>query len=320
MTEHSASNTSPANDPALVAGGLADSELPEIFRATDGASLAAQNRFIRATSAQLAILVLAAISGATHLSVGSPPIDLGPLCAGILFLAAVLVETFVLRGQSDKIWYEGRAAAESAKTLAWRYAVGGEPFRVDTPEQEQADTMLLDSLEGILNDLNEFPLAASIEHAEQITDAMRSLRQQPLEVRKHSYREFRIDEQRRWYATKAQFNIRRARQWSNLQIILEMAGAVGALVKAVGLLPVSYLYLAAPLAVAVASWTQAKQYKTLANAYGIASQELSTIHSRVGAQHTESEWASFVETSEGAISREHTLWRASRGGIRPQRR
>ena len=30
-------------------------------------------------------------------------------------------------------WYEGRAGAESTKTLAWRYAVGGDPFPIGLP-------------------------------------------------------------------------------------------------------------------------------------------------------------------------------------------
>jgi conflict system pore-forming effector with SLATT domain len=44
----------------------------------------------------------------------------------------------------------------------------------------------------------------------------------------------------------------------------------------------------------------------------VASQELSTISGQVDLTTTEEDWAHFVDQAEEAISREHTLWRASR--------
>lgn len=43
---------------------------------------------------------------------------------------------------------------------------------------------------------------------------------------------------------------------------------------------------------------------------------LSAIHDRLQMIHDEAEWASEVEQAEEAISREHTLWRASRSSLR----
>ncbi|KQP29325.1 hypothetical protein ASF38_00685 [Aeromicrobium sp. Leaf272] len=65
-------------------------------------------------------------------------------------------------------------------------------------------------------------------------------------------------------------------------------------------------------AATMTSWSQAKQYSTLATAYGITAQELATIKSEIDSV-PESEWADYVGQAEEAISREHTLWRASRG-------
>jgi SMODS and SLOG-associating 2TM effector domain 1 len=44
----------------------------------------------------------------------------------------------------------------------------------------------------------------------------------------------------------------------------------------------------------------------------VASQELSAISGQVDWSASERDWAHFVDQAEEAISREHTLWRASR--------
>ena len=70
--------------------------------------------------------------------------------------------------------------------------------------------------------------------------------------------------------------------------------------------------LVATVGAATAAWVQAKQYATLASAYATANEELASI--RVLSAHAtgEAAWAEFVDSAEGAISREHTMWRAPR--------
>jgi hypothetical protein len=52
----------------------------------------------------------------------------------------------------------------------------------------------------------------------------------------------------------------------------------------------------------------------LASAYRIAQVELSWISDLLKTQREESDWSAFVDSEEGAISREHTMWKASRTG------
>ena len=61
------------------------------------------------------------------------------------------------------------------------------------------------------------------------------------------------------------------------------------------------------------AWIEAKQHRNLATAYGIASQELASIETELPTKNSEEGWAAFVGQAEEAISREHTLWRASLG-------
>jgi hypothetical protein len=70
--------------------------------------------------------------------------------------------------------------------------------------------------------------------------------------------------------------------------------------------------VAAAIAV-VAAWMQTKQHETLGRAYSVTAQELAAVRTDWEADRNEDEWAAFVDEAEEAISREHTLWRASRG-------
>ncbi|MEU1012302.1 hypothetical protein [Streptomyces sp. NPDC005890] len=60
------------------------------------------------------------------------------------------------------------------------------------------------------------------------------------------------------------------------------------------------------------AWFAVRQYETLGRAYTFAATELSIIHGRLS-QADEDGWAQEEADAEEAISREHTMWRASRG-------
>lgn len=55
-----------------------------------------------------------------------------------------------------------------------------------------------------------------------------------------------------------------------------------------------------------------KQHESLATAYALASSELRSIADLLHGVEKEEEWAKFIDEAEGAISREHTMWRAAR--------
>jgi hypothetical protein len=140
---------------------------------------------------------------------------------------------------------------------------------------------------------------------------MQRVRKLPLEQRRELYLQARIRDQQDWYGTKARWNERRATQWSVILATLELLGLTAGVLKADGVIDIDLLGLAAALAAAGAAWVQTKQHQNLATAYAMAHHELATIGSRVRRPQTEEEWASFIGGSEDAISREHTLWRAS---------
>jgi uncharacterized membrane protein len=98
-----------------------------------------------------------------------------------------------------------------------------------------------------------------------------------------------------------------------VSIVLEIAGLIGGALKAFGWINFDLLGFLAAAAGCVMAWIEAKQHRNLATAYGIASQELASIATELPMVSSEERWAALVGQAEEAISREHTLWRASRG-------
>ena len=172
------------------------------------------------------MLVLAAAFGLfTWQTAGG---DLAGIGAAVAFVVALLAELYLLQARPDRLWYDGRAVAESAKTLTWRYLVGGSPFGREEVNEREADKLLLDRFRQITGNLGGAHLVPITGAAEQISPAMRRYRSLPLEERRELYRNERIGGQQSWYARTARWNERRATQWSLVLTTLEAMGLAGA--------------------------------------------------------------------------------------------
>jgi hypothetical protein len=288
---------------------IADSEFPALYRAADRNSLRGQRRFLVATALRLGALLAAAAFGLFAWQVRHA--DVAAIVAAIAFGVALAGELYLLNARPDRLWYEGRAAAESAKTLAWRYLVGGSPLGRGMAPEGEVEDLLLRRLAEIARSLRGVHLIPLPDGADQITAKMRQVRALPLHERREHYRVGRIQDQREWYAGRARWNETRAARWAVALTTLEAMGLAGAVLRAAGIVRIDILGLAAALVATGVAWTQTKQHQTLAVAYALASQELSYIGSRREWPATEDEWAHFVDQTEEAISREHTLWQAS---------
>jgi hypothetical protein len=289
----------------------AESAFPPLYAAADRNSEDGQRRFLNATRLRLVMLVVAAAFGLGSWRIPAGA-DLAGVGAAVAFVVALLAELYLLQARPDRLWYDGRAVAESAKTLTWRYLVGGSPFGREEVSEREAEQLLLDRFRQITGDLRGAHLVPVSGAADQLSPVLRRLRAGSLDERRDRYRDERIGGQQAWYARSAQRHERRATQWSLLLTSLEALGLAGGILKATGVLGVDLLGLAGALVAAGAAWVNAKQHQNLANAYAVASHELAAISGQVGWASSEQEWAHFVDQAEEAISREHTLWRASR--------
>lgn len=275
--------------------------------AASAASAASQRRYLRTIRIRLLALIVAATGGALSWSLG--PLDVWAWAALAAFLVALGAEIHLLTTHPDRDWYESRAATESAKTLAWRYAVGGAPYPVDL-DPKHARAAHLGQLAAVADALKgDFPLPA--EGEKQITEEMEEIRQQSFDDRKARYRDSRIMDQQRWYRAAAATATRHARRFLLTAIVLEVAGALAAMLRAVGIIDFDLLGILSALVAGAAAWTQTRQYGATARAYAVAANELSSIETRAESID-ESDWPQFVAEAESAISREHSLWTATR--------
>ncbi|WP_193777711.1 DUF4231 domain-containing protein [Streptomyces sp. BBFR25] len=282
--------------------GLEGDDLPVVFRSSDSASLGGQRNYIRGTKIRLALAVAAALCGA---------LDQRAAVVGlvVVFVLTICVEVWLLAERPEQSWYDGRALAESTKTLAWRFAVGGTPFPVDLP-QARAHRRFQRRLGELLREAPVSSLSPLGSIA--VTDAMRDLRARPFAERKEAYLHHRIEDQQSWYSAKAASNVRNARRWRLVLIAVEGLGLTAAVLRLLDLFTFDLAGILAAVLGAGSAWLAVRQYETLGRAYTFAATELSVIHERL-AHADEETWGDEVSDAEDAISREHTMWRASRG-------
>ena len=255
-------------------------------------------------------LELVAVLAATAISVASSALDepLLTLGSAALFGGVIVVLVFRRAFGSEGAWYEARAVAESAKSLAWRYAMRAPPFVEEG--DEAADTRLLARFREIRSRAAATPLAPPGSHS-LVTSWMRGLRSLPLSERMEAYRAARLLDQLSWYAASADLNRRRGRAWDLALIAAATASIVLALAVAAGALS-NLVELAATTLAAIIAWQGAADYGRLARAYDSAAFELSIADAEVEHLSVESQWAQFVDDVEETISREHSLWQVTR--------
>jgi SMODS and SLOG-associating 2TM effector domain 3/SMODS and SLOG-associating 2TM effector domain 1 len=281
-------------------------DLPALYGSANQQSLDAQSFFLTWLKVRLCGLVIAAIGGAIGWTLGH--FQVGGVIAFLAFAVALVAELVLAIQRPDRVWYEARAAAESAKTLSWRYMMRGASFDANVPN---VDVRFLEEIANVLHDLDVVPTASARDL--QISKRMRQVRALPFEQRREVYLTQRIQDQQAWYGKKAASNETRARHWVVISIVLEFLGLIGGALKAAGWVDVDLLGIFAAAAATATAWLQAKQHQNVATAYGVTSHELAAVASELEALADESLWAQFVAEAEEAISREHTLWRASRG-------
>lgn len=290
------------------------SNLPALYQAADDASVSAQRTYLRLVRIDLAALVLGALLTVTPAS--NPPLQ--SILAGtgtfLLIVGVFLTLAISLKNYEDT-WYGGRAMAESIKTLAWKYMARAHPFD-PTDNIRQADRTFSQHLREILSHVEQLavPVGGDVAAEQQVTDTMREVRGLSLPERKEIYRDDRIREQRVWYSKKSSQNETAERRLFCTVLLAQLlAVAAGILSTLSPSVSFGIVGVFSAAAAALIAWLQVQRHQELAQAYGIAAQELGVVSSELRHIESDDQFASFVADSEAAISREHTLWAARRG-------
>jgi ABC-type multidrug transport system fused ATPase/permease subunit len=291
-------------------------DYPALYQAAEDASQGGQEVYKRLIGADLSLVVTGAALGALAFLVPRTYAAAFAAAAAIVLLGSIVTKFVARQRGDDKEWFDGRAVAESVKSLTWRYMMRLEPFEDDAT----CDQKFVEKLEATLNARSSLRYRVSASSStEQITARMREVRQLPIEQRRDRYVKERLEDQAKWYALKSEANRVLAGRlfWAALAAqFIALALAVWRVAS-----PSATLSLVGPLlalAAAFTAWTQLGRNDELSKSYALANQELLSIKTMADTIDTEQELAKLVRDGEGAISREHTMWIAKRGEPLPE--
>jgi len=281
---------------------MQEQDFPALYRSADGLSLASQTHFFRALKVHLLTLVAAAV-----LSIVSIPHWSIAALQLLALLGALFCSIYLFSMRPDKLWYAGRAVAESIKTITWRYVCCAEPFQGD---DASARNDFRQTLKAIVEQNREVcqSLTDHLDGA-QITHVMEKMRSRPLEERRETYATSRIANQLAWYAKKAAFNRRMSKGFFWALIAINGVAVVCAILRIAYPSQPSWptdVFVAA--AASLLSWMQAKKFSELAASYALAAHEISLIKEQSSLPSTDEKFSLFVGDAENAFSREHTQW------------
>lgn len=296
---------------------LRDNDLSAVYQAADEVSGAGQRKTKRLIRIELIGLVVASLAGVTVIRVEPYGLDVLAPVSGVAFVVALYCTVRRAQSKPEQYWYEGRAGAESARTLAWKYSIGAQPFPVDREahKEQHLAKLFLDGLGNVVRYLEHTKLPPPDSEVRELTEPMRRLRAASLATRRRVYRRDRIKNQLDWYTRRSGDHNRSANRWLGLAVASSAAGILMAVAKLL-YVDIDLLGVFAAVASAAIGWNQLNQHRNQATAYSVTARELSIIHDQI--DHVpDSEWASFAEGAEDAISREHTMWAARRGYIQP---
>lgn len=283
-------------------------DMPGFFADADAASLNGQRLYLRLNRIRLASAIVGAAGSIVVLSDSRMNYSAGVALAG--FLVALVAELVLSYLQPERDWYSGRAMAESMKTMAWRYAVHGEPFTAGLGEDELRKLLRSRVKQLTIKGADRVAIGTD---APLVTESMAALRRSDFDTRKSSYIKHRTVAQRHWYAGKAVFNKRRAQFWRIVLVSAEVLAVVLATLRITGRLSVDLAGVCGSVIAASAAWLVLKQHAQLASAYNTTSRELA-LQEDILLSTAEVDWPRAVADAEKAISREHTMWLAGHGG------
>ncbi|HAT9397997.1 DUF4231 domain-containing protein [Legionella pneumophila] len=285
---------------------MQSSDYPSIYCSADELSLLSQKRFFLVLTAHLVLLIFAAILSLINIS-GS----LIAILQLITLLSVLFCSIYLFSLRPDRLWYAGRAVAESIKTITWRYVSRAEPFQGD---DTNARAHFSKSLKAIVEQNAEIFRAVTTRlDAPQITQVMETMRSQSLENRWNIYMQDRVSEQLAWYAKKANFN---KGMYNKFFWALIFVNSIAVLCAIFRIIFSEQTFWPTDIFVATSasllSWMQAKRFSELSASYALAAHEINFIKEQSFMPNNDQDFSLFVGDTENAFSREHTQWAARR--------
>ncbi|MGA8222925.1 MAG: DUF4231 domain-containing protein [Candidatus Acidiferrales bacterium] len=288
---------------------MVSKDYPTLVHHYDAISLKGQSRYLLLIRLELILAVgAAAVSDAIH-EIPANGVRIGVYGLIALLVGGLGVQLLRLGKREDQSWFEGRAVAESAKTLTWRFMMKVQPFHLEANLEED----FMSRLRAVLHGCKVCDPVATTS-VREITQRMRDTRDFGWEKRRDFYVASRLNDQIKWYLGKARYNAGRSQLWLVLSIVAQIAAIVAAYYVLRSNGKMNFVPLVTTVAASCVAWSQAKNFDELRESYRMANDELCQIKDeQVLRAATEAEFLEAVVNSEGAISREHTMWAARSG-------
>lgn len=273
---------------------------PGIFRALDGRIVKLQRRFRAIGLAQILLFVLASLLSLTSIRIATYEMSL--LLASLVFASALLLQVIFNGDRIERTVKDLRRAAETIRSLTWRYAVGGKPFDQTT---EQASSQFVSEVQQTIFQYRRIPrrlvLDGTYAKYTSVTPAMVDLRAAPLEARKTAYFQFRLKDQMYWFQRKATRMGRQLVFWNVLAVLLQSVVIVGLLLRGIGIVRFDLYSLASALGAAGATYSQNMQFSRFRDDYEYAAQRLTALYPVFSEFLTESDWSQRVDQLEALL-------------------
>lgn len=278
-------------------------DYPQLYRVADSLSVKYQKKHFGLLAAYLLLLIVSAIIPMCGNCVLANSISLG------LFLLSAALYAISQISNPLNLWYNGRAVAESVKSMTWKWMMMADPYSCKT--QGTASLDLQKDLQNFLKQNNVLfkNYQEDDGNSYSISNKMKEIRNAAAIVKMKFYNKNRVQEQLNWYRDKSKIlhrrNIVMSRIIGGCYVIMTILMIVS-IVKPNKFLPIEII---AVVITAFISWSEAKKYKELSCAYSLAVNEMSIINKdQLESQVSEAEVAEFVLKCENAFSHEHTLW------------
>jgi hypothetical protein len=284
-------------------------DYPALYQAADKASVKNQKIYTLLMGFNLSFMISAALLSILKLLFPQVVVTIYVIMAAMLLIGLIITFTLKIR-KFDDVWYQGRALAESVKTLTWRYITCSEGFESKFTN-EQSGKVFISKIEDLVTKFKEYTqhFDSKILLLPNVTNKMNEVRGKSFQERREYYAENRIEDQKNWYSDKAEYNRKKQNFWFIIILVAQFLAICSSVFLVV--IPCTswnFVGLFTTVASVGIAWNQLKQHQEHKQAYITAGIELHFIKEKALSITSEDEFSRYVLDSENAISREHTLW------------
>jgi len=293
-----------ANAPvaASVSGdGDRDSALAEAWEAYSRWDAAAIARKRRLDLSRIVIFVLLVAAALTGVLASQLTLTWFAGIAAACSAAAALLGREAVGPAVERLWLTARAAAETLKSEAFKYAAGASPYDSDDGGQR-----LLTAVSAIQADYIS-GVNSNVRH-----DSERAIPRSILD--RPGYIRLRLEDQTSWYEGKASFYNKRAWHWRLVSLLL---GLVGTALSGIAAAEKELTYLGAWVGVIgtlggiVVAHVAGSRFSYLAQIYELTARRLRHLRAEwnlVSEDQSTTKWSDFVLECENTISAERDQW------------